>query len=350
MNIAETNKNINQNIVKTCIDNYNKDHISVTKPNVVTSPNVSTKSNVITNPNKKSSDFFSNAKDVMVNLIPIYGTINEFKKGNTGWGIVGVITDALILVPVFGYGIKVVATLARGGAKVAENAIKAKTIINDFKVLQESSRSIKDEISSVKTETMGTKYVDNSNFAKDKNIISNTALEEKILVQNPSKKIEWKPVVKSNLSKRLDSFGQHLFLDFLMLKHNEIFKGLKDATKSSKFVINGNDIASKDSFDMLKSLIKIFPNDFKKIQLISSFAQEGIFINKPFAHKIANIEHINETMKGKTSYYIDTLENGELKLTAKYEGNNINNKNFGVKVEGNISTNKPAKLQYSYYS
>ncbi|MCP1065173.1 hypothetical protein M5G07_04920 [Serratia symbiotica] len=48
-------------------------------------------------------------------MIPIYGTVREFQKGNIGWGIFGAITDAITLIPVIGAGAKAIGTAIRGG-------------------------------------------------------------------------------------------------------------------------------------------------------------------------------------------------------------------------------------------
>ncbi|NIG98706.1 MAG: hypothetical protein G5701_07295 [Serratia symbiotica] len=56
------------------------------------------------------------AKDITLSMIPIYGTVREFQKGNIGWGIFGAITDALTLIPVIGAGAKAIGTAIRGGS------------------------------------------------------------------------------------------------------------------------------------------------------------------------------------------------------------------------------------------
>ncbi|WP_339037493.1 hypothetical protein [Serratia symbiotica] len=56
------------------------------------------------------------AKDVTLSIIPIYGTVREFQKGNIGWRIFGAITDALTVIPVIGAGAKAVGTAIRGGS------------------------------------------------------------------------------------------------------------------------------------------------------------------------------------------------------------------------------------------
>ncbi|ADR52104.1 hypothetical protein CKC_01765 [Candidatus Liberibacter solanacearum CLso-ZC1] len=69
----------------------------------------------IEKPSSSSSKIGETAKEALLSLIPIYGTIQSFKKGEIGWGIFGAITDVLTLVPVVGYGAKMVGALARGG-------------------------------------------------------------------------------------------------------------------------------------------------------------------------------------------------------------------------------------------
>lgn len=56
------------------------------------------------------------SKEVALSMIPIYGTVREFQKGNIGWGIFGAITDALTLIPVIGAGAKAIGTAIRGGS------------------------------------------------------------------------------------------------------------------------------------------------------------------------------------------------------------------------------------------
>lgn len=62
------------------------------------------------------------AEEVGISLIPIYGTIHEFQKGNIGWGIFGAITDALILIPVVGATAKAVGAAIRGGTTAVRAA------------------------------------------------------------------------------------------------------------------------------------------------------------------------------------------------------------------------------------
>ncbi len=61
------------------------------------------------------------AEEAALSAIPIYGTVREFQKGNIGWGIFGIITDVLTLVPIVGAPLKAAATAIRGG----ETAVKA---------------------------------------------------------------------------------------------------------------------------------------------------------------------------------------------------------------------------------
>ncbi|MBA5723779.1 hypothetical protein [Candidatus Liberibacter sp.] len=69
---------------------------------------------------KHESPYLEVAKEVGISMIPIYGTIHEFQKGNIGWGIFSAVTDALSLIPVIGAGCKATGALIRGG----ETAIK----------------------------------------------------------------------------------------------------------------------------------------------------------------------------------------------------------------------------------
>ncbi|MBA5723781.1 hypothetical protein [Candidatus Liberibacter sp.] len=69
---------------------------------------------------KHESPYLEAAKEIGISMIPIYGTIHEFQKGNIGWGIFSAVTDALSLIPVIGAGCKATGALIRGG----ETAIK----------------------------------------------------------------------------------------------------------------------------------------------------------------------------------------------------------------------------------
>ncbi len=62
------------------------------------------------------------AIDTSLSMVPVYGTVREFQKGNTGWGTFGAITDALTLIPVVGYAAKAIGSALHGGAVVAEAA------------------------------------------------------------------------------------------------------------------------------------------------------------------------------------------------------------------------------------
>ncbi len=61
------------------------------------------------------------ATNVGLSLIPVYGTIREFQKGNIGWGIFGAVTDALTLIGV-GYAAKALSSAVRGGTAAIEAA------------------------------------------------------------------------------------------------------------------------------------------------------------------------------------------------------------------------------------
>ncbi|CAL9917934.1 hypothetical protein LSO9J_50039 [Candidatus Liberibacter solanacearum] len=53
------------------------------------------------------------AKEVAISSIPIYGIIQAFKKGEIGWGIFGIVTGALLIVPSIGVGSKLAVTSQR---------------------------------------------------------------------------------------------------------------------------------------------------------------------------------------------------------------------------------------------
>ena len=118
----DTHKNFNKNLGKNTIDNSslnvafrgNSSSIVYTKPEV--------KQNHITQElpiEEKVTDRVSTgeiAKNITLSMIPIYGTVREFQKGNIGWGIFGAVTDALTLIPVIGTGAKAIGTAIRGGS------------------------------------------------------------------------------------------------------------------------------------------------------------------------------------------------------------------------------------------
>ncbi|MBY7649005.1 MAG: hypothetical protein C4617_00555 [Candidatus Liberibacter europaeus] len=275
-----------------------------------------------------SSNIFYIAKEVFTSMIPIYGSIQAFKKGNTLYGLFGIIADILTLIHIMALGDKLEGFLIQGCKAIVSSIVLVAEII--------SGRN------DILTE------VDNLTIAES-STANTTATNE------PT----WhKLSVVDNL--HLYKLSRCFFYEFRMLESDKVYKQLFDASKASEFIVNGQNIISDNLDGILHNLRKIFPNDFKQIQLISAFAHEGIF-DKPFTHKIPPIDPSNHfryvATNGKTSYKINTLANGKLAFIAKYESKfvqadgspNINYNNFGVKVSTIISTNTIPEFNYSYY-
>ncbi|MBY7649452.1 MAG: hypothetical protein C4617_02915 [Candidatus Liberibacter europaeus] len=380
MNISEINTNITQN-----------NNLSKSIETKVLNPqnNVPSKSTA----NNSANQITHAVKEALISTIPIYGTIQEFKKGEIRWGIFGAVTDVLLLVPVLGCSAKLIGSLARG-AKVAKNAIEigktgyvASKVIHGgniaIKTTTAATEKIHESETIIKNGTISAEYINHvekkanaaletSNII-DKKIKRSTeelrfkeSTAENIHAPKYSSDPTFHQITNPNILKRLSKLGDNFFRDFRIIKYSanpkpldRLYKKLNDAGKASEFIVDGKNITSNSPENILNSLEKIFPNDFDKIQLISTFAHEGIF-DKPFTHKIPPIDLINNykhvLSDGKTSYNIKTMNNGNLEFTAKYESNvirgNVSPKTqnkFGVKVSTELSKNKAPELKYAYY-
>lgn len=94
------------------------------------------------------------AKEAAISAIPIYGTIQSFKKGEIGWGIFGIITDILTIMPVIGFSTRFAGSLIKGSSiaikvgttaaaetmKVADVAIKGSQVATKVEAIIQSSK------------------------------------------------------------------------------------------------------------------------------------------------------------------------------------------------------------------
>ncbi|WP_052038583.1 hypothetical protein [Candidatus Liberibacter solanacearum] len=153
---------------------------------------------------------------------------------------------------------------------------------------------------------------------------------------------------------RLKKIATNYFYDFKLLSPNKAYKGLRDASKASEFIVNGKKINIDTPEKMLENLKKIFPNDFEKVQLISCYAHEGIF-DAPFTHKLFSIKNPKDYTGVKTynSYKFDALEDGTINFSATYKGNFLpvdgspSAHGYGVKVDGILSKQSIPELHFT---
>ncbi|ACT56922.1 hypothetical protein Q7M48_01580 [Candidatus Liberibacter asiaticus] len=154
------------------------------------------------------------AVDVAVSMIPIYGTYREFKKGNYGWGIVGAISDAALLIPVVGYGARAAINLVRGGsialkAGTAGTMIAAKEACTIAQATEKTAkltaltkegitsiRTIEGSSVTIKSESIGTKASISSTNTAEKSAIS-----QKITTNSTTEIGKTTEVVEESISK-----------------------------------------------------------------------------------------------------------------------------------------------------
>ncbi|KJZ82227.1 hypothetical protein AP064_02595 [Candidatus Liberibacter solanacearum] len=299
-------------------------------------PNLDSK-DLSNTPLNKISTLESIAKKSLIAAIPIYGTIQAFKEKEFGWGILGITTDILTLIGV-GYGIKGAAALMRGSSAAATAAMATgiSTAIEGSNALMKSSAVL----------------VESKNPLKSTDMCANT-IHIDSLAQNSSKSIGIIiPVVSGN--PRLKKIATNYFYDFKLLSPNKAYKELRDASKASEFIVNGEKINIDTPAKMLENLKKIFPNDFEKVQLISCYAHEGIF-DAPFTHKLFSIKNPKDYTGVKTynSYKFDALEDGTINFSATYKGNFLpvdgspSAHGYGVKVDGILSKQSIPELHFT---
>jgi hypothetical protein len=311
------------------------------------------------------------SKEVALSMVPVYGTVREFQKGNIGWGIFGAITDALTLIPVIGAGAKAIGTAIRGGCAAVKalrvglttaevtSKITTATVAKQFAAgasegLVKSGKELGQAALRAMDPGIGLVYGGSSlirrQTAKMASNISSTIVKSADALEDFGK---WKKFPSS--IPVLDTIN--------ILQDN--FHKIKTTTKLSEqflldfnratYKVDGKVIPRGDHIQFEKAI-----PDIKKRQLISSYANQASladpsvgamsFLPDSFAKHGAHNSNV--------SYEIWNTPDKKIKLIAKVEsqltpvdiadGEKIYS-SYGLKAEMILSENTPSKYKYSYY-
>ncbi|MEG8098795.1 hypothetical protein [Candidatus Liberibacter brunswickensis] len=365
--------------------------------------------NTVNNAPTQSKSFFEKAlegtKETAISMIPVYGTIREFKKGNYGWGALSLVTDVAMLLPFVGYGSKIAMGLVRGGnaaAKIGEASIvaakeaaiitkegsnivhtiegSASAIKNQSTVIETSFHVLPDKKTLEETFQVSLRNTENAKLVSSPNIAANSARNteeaggkifnnilangmeniehsQKSLTGLISKSKKTFELVSLNKNNELKKVGTSHYYDFRLLGEGKVYKNFKDASKATTFTVNGQKIATGNSENMLKALNKMFPENFKTVQLISSFAHENIF-KKPFTKNFFNLKHAEsyQLANPKYHYSFNVINDNKIAFSMKDIGDIVvknssvkgEYNNYMIRADGFIYKDKPAVLAFSY--
>ncbi len=322
------------------------------------------------------------AADVGLSLIPVYGTIREFQKGNKGnigWGIFGIATDLLSLVPVVGYGVKAASTAIRGGATAVKAAktiqiglaagqavskVTTMTVVRQFTVgasegLAKTSAdlgkaALRAVDPGVELLYEGGKFVGKQATKVSGSIAVTTtkAVNSVSILENSSR---WKDF-SSSIARSGDAMND-MRKDFDGIKStSELSQQFVKDFPRSVYKVDGKVIPTSD----LIGLEKAIP-DIRKRQFLSAHANQTILADP--SEKIL----LSDNLLGKfvfdnskpVVYKVKNLANGDMKLTTKFKAKlkaidpselakGEMYSSMGIKVKAVLSESKLAEPQYAY--
>ncbi|PTL86946.1 MAG: hypothetical protein C4617_00560 [Candidatus Liberibacter europaeus] len=458
----------------------NKPHHIIEKGSIHNT-NLKSVSNI--KPVENMSTFFHVAKEVGLSSIPIYGTIRSFKNGEIGWGIFGIVTDVLTVIPVLGVSAKLAGSLIRGGgAAIKAGATTAEVIAKTgaaaavaaatseaiaktgatatSEAIAKTGAAVVAATSEVIAKTGAT--ATSEAIAKTGTISTETAIKESETIFKPIKvaaeglggtatkttaehsisqaannttKRHAKNLAKSvvraldpgvegtyqlgkymykkggKLAGKLTASNKHIlpyaiksapskyfenilklpkdtkwshgnfsqaervqlnegmklmFKHFRELDSLKLDKQFKLDINRAKYVINDKILLKEEPEKMLSKLTQMFSKDHKKLQIISSFANQTIFAD-PYLHLMNAENRLIEYSSINTNilYKIDTTDKNIVKITAKYETDlkkvdddkelikNIKKekplKSYGIRMEMTLSPEKIISAEPYFY-
>ncbi|EMS36581.1 hypothetical protein, partial [Candidatus Liberibacter americanus] len=341
-----------------------------------------------------------------------YGTIQSFKKGEIGWGIFGIATDILTLVPVLGSSAKLafaasIATREAKGLLATAKAVKATSdVVNAIKVEKEISEAIKveKEISVAKSiiedKNIYKKYTENPiKTVSDETKIENTLILDKQQkepsyiedsnhsytsledINNGKEKLplpyEIKPSIMTENQKwkmgnyteedkkELKNMMEEMLEDFHKLGDSINNQLSLDLTRST-YIINGKVINKSNPEKMIEEIKDMVHQDNRRLQLISTFSNQAIFPNLSI-HIMKTDPRLGQQLygskNGKTIFEINTLDNNIMQIKATYETktiptfekgdgyDNIKKLNgYGHKIELKLSPDKIISADPYFYT
>ncbi|WP_354688081.1 hypothetical protein V9J15_01325 [Candidatus Liberibacter africanus] len=232
-------------------------------------------------------------KEAAISMIPVYGTIQEFKKGNYGWGIFGIISDIALLVPLVGYGAKAAAGLIRGcsvAARVGEVGVVTAVRAGEAGVVTATKAGEAGVVTATRVgiKTNETALRGGDSLLQMKNSLFNIteasanahAAEKFPVISFKNKSVNitnTQPNLLRKINKNPKPSGEVLnyFNDFKPLEHNDIYRHQIDLNRAFQFITKGKNPPVKDTF---KELNKIVAKDGNAIASSSRESRASSFL------------------------------------------------------------------------
>ncbi|MBL0848807.1 MAG: hypothetical protein EU981_01715 [Candidatus Liberibacter ctenarytainae] len=343
------------------------------------------------------------AKEVALSSTPIYGTIRSFKRGEIGWGIFGIATDILLLIPVVGFGAKLAGAAGRLAITSLKAGIMSSRVLeiagNSTRAFDAAGHSLTGIEASIKSSRLSVPVAEQiahpsiKETAKNFAISSARALDPgfeliykggkyaykggkymtRSLTTNPMKffksSFKWSNL-KVITPPNAPPIKEYCFQHFNKLPENKLFGDFLTDVTRGEYTVNGKKFAAETNHDreiLQKQFISMFPkNDLKQAQLASSYANQAIF-GEPVAAIMEKAPHLHAQPVENThiSYTMNSLDNNKIKLSALYERkvsipDEIDDTiqaakgdkyftGYGIKIDAILSPDKAADLHYSYY-
>ncbi|WP_354688082.1 hypothetical protein V9J15_01330 [Candidatus Liberibacter africanus] len=318
--------------------------------------------------------FFEKAKEctkeAAISMIPVYGTIQEFKKGNYGWGIFGIISDATLLIPFVGYGIKAASGLIRGGsiaarigeagavtaAKIGEEGVVTATKAGEASIATATKAGESSIVTAAKETSNLTKE---ATSLKGESTSTKTAMNEIRSESLPLGKDRFE-IILPDTYPEIKKINTNYYYDYkiIELEKGKVYKNLADAKNTSTFIIGKENIANGNAASMLEKLRTSLSETPQLVKLISCFAHENIF-NQPFTKKFLTFKdkEAYQLYDPVYSYRFSVIDKKTVACSIKevgnirFKGTDVKGiySTYGIRADGFIFTDAPGKLTYSYY-
>lgn len=315
-------------------------------------------------------------KEIGTSLIPVYGTIKEFKKGNIGWGIFGIVADTAMLIPVVGAGLKAGAAAIRGGS-IAVRAARAGAAAADVgalgthAVVKQFATGATEELLKSSSE-VGTAIVRAIDPGVELLYTGGKAITTKAptLIKTVTKASQEIPhLLDPTVWKSFDAFDAGHDLMSLMNQFQDRFKLLLYSKKLDKqflsdfprsdFKINGKLIKRDAPEKMLAELEKEIP-ELQTRQLLSAYANQSILAD-PYTRLFSKAEDFAHYASENNRVLYDAVTLPRGKILLKIENTDqlrwipetgkadVNYSDYGLKINLILSDERIPVHNYFYF-
>ncbi|KGB27882.1 hypothetical protein GS16_01055 [Candidatus Liberibacter solanacearum] len=243
--------------------------------------------------------------------------------------------------------------------KVVEQSTKKTTLANKETIKQASKKFL---IASIRAVDPGLELLYNGGKAaiRKSRSIPEGIMKTSQYTKSPLTKSKWKNIDSiSNEYKMVSLSDESLFQNFKKLNKNQLDQQFLLDLNRAEYIIDGKNMKNIDKASQLAYLQKTFANDPQKLQIISSYAHQGIFAEgvSYLMEKIPNMVYYG-SKNGKSTFTINTLGKEGVRLSAKYttslvSGNNAIKKplrEYGLKIDTILSPNKAPQFKQSFYT